>query len=61
MADLRFVIAVATLTLFLTSFLLSSLEKRWNQLIAVRAVCDAAVGIGAFILAGLWGVSFLLD
>lgn len=61
MADLRFVIAVATLMLFLVSFLLSGLEKRWSRLTTTREVCDAAVGIGAFTLAGLWGLSFILD
>lgn len=61
MEELRFVVAAATLVVFMTSFLLSGLERRRPRLTPVREVCDAAVGIGAFIVAGLWAVSFLLD
>lgn len=61
MEDLRFIIASVTLVLFITSFALSGLEQRWQKLTPFREVCDAAVGIGAFIVAGLWVVAFLLD
>jgi hypothetical protein len=61
MEDLRFIIASVTLVLFLVSFGLAGLERRWQRLTPFREVCDAAVGIGAFIVAGLWIVAFLLD